>query len=106
LNARVAFCTCPDAETASRLARALVEERLAACVNVIGGVASTYRWNGAVQVDDELLLIIKTSADRAEAMQTRLVELHPYEMPEVLLIEPKSGSAPYLAWLDRETRPA
>jgi periplasmic divalent cation tolerance protein len=106
VNARIALCTCPDAETASRLARALVEERLAACVNVIGAVASTYRWNDAVQVDDELLLVIKTTADRLEAMQARLTELHPYEVPELLAIEPAAGAAPYLAWLDRETRPA
>ena len=106
VNARLAFCTCPDADTASRLARALVDERLAACVNVVGGVVSTYRWQDAVQIDDEVLLVIKTTADRFEALQARLIELHPYEMPEVLAVEPVSGSAPYLAWLDRETRPA
>ena len=106
MNARIVLCTCPDETTASRLARALVDERLAACVNVIGGVASTYRWKDTVQTDDETLLIIKTTADRLDAMQTRLVALHPYEVPEVLAIEPVAGSEPYLAWLDRETRPA
>jgi periplasmic divalent cation tolerance protein len=106
VTARLVLCTCPDAPTASRLARALVEERLAACVNVVGGVASTYRWNGEVHVDDEVLLVIKTMADRFEAMQARLVALHPYDVPEVLAIEPTGGAAPYLAWLERETRPA
>ncbi len=106
MTARLVLCTCPDASTASRLARALVEERLAACVNVVGGVASTYRWNGEVHVDDEVLLVIKTMADRFEAMQARLVALHPYDVPEVLAIEPAGGAAPYLAWLERETRPA
>ena len=106
MTARLVLCTCPDAPTASRLARALVEERLAACVNVVGGVASTYRWNGEVHVDDEVLLVIKTMADRFEAMQARLVALHPYDVPEVLAIEPAGGAAPYLAWLERETRPA
>ena len=106
MSARIVFCTCPDAPTASRLARALVDERLAACVNVIGGVASTYRWNGEVHVDDEVLLVIKTMADRFEAMRSRLVALHPYDVPEVLAIEPATGAAPYLAWLERETRPA
>ena len=106
MSARIVFCTCPDALTASRLAKALVDERLAACVNVIGGVASTYRWNGEVHVDDEVLLVIKTMADRFEAMQARLVALHPYDVPEVLAIEPVAGAAPYLAWLERETRPA
>ena len=106
MSARIVFCTCPDAPTASRLARALVDERLAACVNVIGGVASTNRWNGEVHVDDEVLLVIKTMADRFEAMRSRLVALHPYDVPEVLAIEPAAGAAPYLAWLERETRQA
>jgi periplasmic divalent cation tolerance protein len=106
VTARIVFCTCPDARTASSLARTLVDERLAACVNVIEGVASTYRWNGEVKVDDEVLLVIKTMADRFEAMQARLFALHPYDVPEVLAIEPAAGAAPYLAWLERETRPA
>jgi periplasmic divalent cation tolerance protein len=106
VSARIVFCTCPDAPSASRLAKTLVDEHLAACVNVIGGVASTYRWNGEVHVDDEVLLVIKTMADRFEAMQARLVALHPYDVPEVLAIEPAAGAAPYLAWLERETRPA
>lgn len=106
MTARIVFCTCPDETTASRVALALVTERLAACVNVIGGVASTYRWQETVQTDDEVLLVIKTSADRLDAMQARLVALHPYEVPEVLAIEPVAGSAPYLTWLDRQTHPA
>ena len=106
MDARLAFCTCPDADTASRIARALVDERLAACVNAIAGVVSTYRWNGEVHVDDEVLLLIKTTADRIDAMQARLIALHPYAVPEVLAIEPAAGSAPYLAWIERETRPA
>ena len=106
MTARIVFCTCPDAPTAARLAKTLVDERLAACVNVVGGVASTYRWKDEVHVDDEVLLVIKTMADRFEAMQARLIALHPYEVPEVLAIEPAGGAAPYLAWLERETRPA
>ena len=104
MNARIVFCTCPDATTAARLARTLVDERLAACVNAIGGVASTYRWNGAVETAEEVLLVIKTTADRLEAMQARLVAEHPYDVPEVLALDPAAGYAPYLAWLDRETR--
>ena len=106
MSAHIVFCTCADSETASRLARALVDERLAACVNAIPGVVSTYRWNDAIHTDNEVLLLIKTTADRLDAMQARLLELHPYEIPEVLAIEAVAGSAPYLAWLDRETRPA
>lgn len=104
MNARIALCTCPDAGTAARLARTLVSERLAACVNVVGGVASTYRWNGAVETADEVLLVIKTTAERFDAMQARLVAEHPYEVPEVLAIDPVAGFAPYVAWLADETR--
>ena len=106
MAALVIFCTCPDRETATRLARTLVEERLAACVNAIGGVVSTYRWQDKIEVDDEVLLLIKTTSDQYEALEARLIELHPYEVPEVLAVEPVAGSAPYLAWLDRETHPA
>lgn len=104
VNARIVFCTCPDALTAARLARTLVDERLAACVNAIGGVASTYRWNGAVETADEVMLVIKTTADRFEAMQARLVAEHPYDVPEVIGLDVADGHAPYLAWLGRETR--
>lgn len=106
MQARIVFCTCPNAESAERIARALVEERLAACVNAMGGLVSTYRWKEAIEVDDEVLLLIKTTADRLDALETRLIELHPYEVPELLAIEPVAGSARYLAWLERETRPA
>jgi periplasmic divalent cation tolerance protein len=104
LNARIVFCTCPDATTAARLAHTLVDERLAACVNAIGGVASTWRWNGAVETADEVLLVIKTTADRLEAMQARLVAEHPYDVPEVIALDPAAGYPPYLAWLEREVR--
>lgn len=106
MNARLVLCTCPNRDTAAGLARTLVDERLAACVNAVPGIVSTYRWQDAVHVDEEVLLVIKTTAGRFEAMQARLVELHPYDVPEVLAIEPAAGAAPYLAWLDRETRPA
>jgi periplasmic divalent cation tolerance protein len=100
----IALCTCPDADIGDRIARTLVEERLAACVNRLPGVVSTYRWNGAIAVDEEVLLVIKTSKDRYAAMQARVVELHPYELPEVVALEPGDGYAPYLAWIERETR--
>jgi periplasmic divalent cation tolerance protein len=104
LNARIVLCTCPDTATAARLAHTLVDERLAACVNAIGGVASTWRWNGAVETADEVLLMIKTTADRMEAMQARLVAEHPYDVPEVIALDPAAAYPPYLAWLEREVR--
>lgn len=105
MNARIVFCSCPDAQIAGRIARVLVEERLAACVNAIGGVVSTYRWKDAIEIEDETLLLIKTTADRLDALETRLIELHPYEVPEFLAVEPAAVAAPYLAWLDREIQP-
>ena len=96
--------TCPDADTAQRLARALVEERLAACVSLLPGVASTYRWQGKVERADEVQLLAKTSADRRDALIARLTELHPYELPEILAVETAAGLPAYLDWVAAETR--
>jgi periplasmic divalent cation tolerance protein len=95
--------TCPDAETAARIARALVEERLAACVNRLPGVTSTYRWQGEIHEDAEVLLVIKTTPERFDALRDRLAELHPYEVPELVALEIADGLLAYLAWLVRET---
>ena len=84
------------------LARALVEERLAACVNVLPPMQSFFRWEGAVQRDKERQLVIKTSPARLEALQTRLRALHPYELPEVLVLSAR-GSDDYLAWIREST---
>ena len=96
----VALSTVGTAEDAERIARALVERRLAACVNVVPGVVSFYRWKGAVEKDEERLLVIKTRAERLEALREALVELHPYEVPELVALPVEAGHAPYLAWLD------
>jgi periplasmic divalent cation tolerance protein len=95
----VAFCSCPDDPTARSLAEALVRERLAACVNRIGGVRSTFTWEGRLQEDEEILLIIKTSADLLATLSARIQALHPYEVPEVVAVEIAGGSERYLAWL-------
>jgi periplasmic divalent cation tolerance protein len=105
MDALIALCACPDSATADRIARTLVDERLAACVNRLPGVESTYHWNGAVQVDEEVLLAIKTSRARYAALEARIVALHPYEVPEVIAIPIGEGYAPYLAWIAKETRP-
>jgi periplasmic divalent cation tolerance protein len=88
------------AEDASRLARALVERRLAACVNVVPAVRSFYRWKGRVEEDEERLLVIKTRRDRFEALREALVAMHPYELPEAIAVPIDAGHAPYLAWID------
>ena len=100
------YCTCPDADSARRIAEALVAERLAACVNQLPGIASTYRWQGKVTTDTEHLLLIKTTAARFEALRTRLLALHPYELPELIAVPVKHAHPPYLAWVREATTEA
>jgi periplasmic divalent cation tolerance protein len=104
-DVRAVLTTAPNAEVGALIARALVEERLAACVNVIPGVRSIYRWEDEVQDDPEVVLIIKTRADRCEALAARIKDLHPYDVPEVLVLPAVGGSGPYLAWIETETEP-
>ena len=98
-DVRVVLVTCPHAEAAAGLARTLVEERLAACGNILPGLRSIYRWEGEVQDEPEVLLLLKTTAARFEALRERVVALHPYEVPEVLSLAVDAGHAPYLAWV-------
>jgi periplasmic divalent cation tolerance protein len=101
----VVLSTVGTAEDAARIARALVERRLAACVNVLPGVRSFYRWKGAAEEDEERLLVIKTRRDRFEALREALVALHPYELPEAIVLPIEAGHAPYLAWIDESVSP-
>jgi periplasmic divalent cation tolerance protein len=95
----VVFTACPSAEIAGTLARSLVEERLAACVNQIPGVTSTYIWKDTLQTDAETVLMIKTTAGRFDALKARVKELHPYELPELIAIPVCGGAEKYLAWV-------
>ena len=103
VTALIAHCSCPDAATAARIARVLVEERLAACVQVVPGLTSTYRWQGEVQSASEVLLLIKTSRARLDALKSRLPALHPYDLPELIALDACDGLGPYLAWIAAET---
>lgn len=98
--------TVARAEDAERIALALVERGLAACVNVVSGVTSVYRWKGKVERDEERLLLIKTRGERFEALREALVSLHPYEVPEAIALPIADGHPPYLAWLDESVRTA
>lgn len=100
---RVVLTTAPDEEVAASICRTLLEERLIACGNVISGVRSLYRWEGRVQDEAEVLLVLKTSTDRAEAIVRRVPEIHPYETPEVVVLGVVAGHEPYLNWVVRET---
>ena len=105
MQALMVFCTCPTRESAHILARLLVERRLAACVNLLPQIQSVYRWRDQVEVDDEVLLLIKTRSERLDALKLCVVENHPYELPEIIAVNIESGLAGYLDWIDEQTRP-
>jgi periplasmic divalent cation tolerance protein len=96
--------TCPDAAVAERIARALGEESLAACVNVVPGIRSIYVWNETVQDTQEVLLIAKTTGVRLAELRRRLVELHPYDVPEMVAVRLADGHDAYLRWIAAATR--
>jgi len=91
--------TTENEDQARRIANALVEARLAACVNIVGAIDSVYRWEGRVTTDREALLIIKTTDERYEALERRVIELHTYSTPEVIAVKLERGSSDYLSWL-------
>jgi periplasmic divalent cation tolerance protein len=103
-EALVVLVTTPTVERAAEIARAVVEERLAACGNVVPGLRSIYRWEGRIQDEAEALLVLKTTRARLEALRERVVALHPYDVPEVIAVPVEAGNAPYLAWIAAETR--
>ena len=96
------LCTCPDADTARRLAAGLVEARLAACVNILPGIRSIYRWQGATCDDGEVLMIAKTTALAFAGLERWLQANHPYDVPEVLALPVAAGSRAYLDWVASE----
>ncbi len=97
------LCTVPDASTGQTIARTLVHEGLAACVNLLPGITSVYRWQGEVQENPELLLIIKTTQARYPALEARIKELHPYEVPEIIAHKIEAGLKSYLEWIAQST---
>ena len=97
----LALTTCPDRETAERVAGSLVSERLAACVSVVQGLTSFYEWEGEIQKDEEFLLLIKTRRERFDTLKDALLRLHPYELPELVGVALDTGLDGYLRWIDR-----
>ena len=96
---RIVLTTIGSESDAVALARTLIEERLAACVNVLPAMTSIYRWKGSVEQDNEHQVVIKTSSERLTALEARLRQLHPYELPEFLVLDVAGGGAAYLAWV-------
>ena len=100
----IALSTCPDESTATRIAECLVSERLAACVNRLPAGRSTYFWDGRLQDDAEILLIIKTTGRRLAELTQRLKALHPYELPELVALPAVGGNEGYLEWVRESVR--
>ncbi len=100
LSQCLVLCTCPDTDTARQLADRLVAGRLAACVNIVPGLESVYEWQGKVERDGEVLLIIKSRQDRYGQLEETLQQHHPYELPEILRVSLDGGLQDYLQWID------
>lgn len=103
-KALIVLCTVPDRFTARRIERTLIDERLAACVNRVGPVLSTFRWEGRMTRDKEWLLVIKTTQARYKELERRILSLHPYKAPEVIAADVASGSSAYLEWVAASVR--
>jgi periplasmic divalent cation tolerance protein len=99
LDVRIVLTTIGSESDAIALGKTLVDERLAACVNVLPAMVSIYRWKGAVEQDKEHQILIKTTADRLAGLESRIRQLHPYELPEFLVMDPAGGGAAYVAWV-------
>lgn len=98
----IVLTTCGKSEDAEKIAQALIEKRLAACVNVVAGVRSYYRWQGKIENDNEFLLIVKTARGLVDSLRQELEKLHPYDLPELVVAPIIDGSPNYLAWLEQE----
>ena len=103
-GALLALCACPRGAVAEQIASTLVDRRLAACVNIIPGVQSVYRWQGKIARDDELLLLIKTTTSRFDELSALIVDMHPYELPEVIAVSIERGISEYLQWIEEQVK--
>lgn len=101
----VVLITAPDADVAEQIGGALVDEHLAACVNLVPGVTSLFRWEGAVEKETEVLMIVKGTSSGFERLRRRVIELHPYDSPEVIELPVHAGDDRYLAWVREEVDP-
>jgi len=102
---QIILCTVPDEKTAGQIADALVAEKLAACINIIPSIMSVYRWKDAIAHDQELLLLIKTRASMWPLLEARILELHPYELPEIIAVPIHTGQADYTQWIKNNLTP-
>jgi len=98
-DALMVVCSCPDSECAKQLAERIVSERLAACANVVPGVTSIFEWNGALQSESEVVMVIKTTSQKYPQLEATLRQLHPYEVPEIIATPITHGLPDYLDWV-------
>ena len=98
------LCTCPATGIAGDIAQALVAGKFAACVNIVPGIASRFRWRGNIDQADEHLLLIKTTRDRYPDVEQKVRSMHPYELPEIIAVSIAQGLAEYLEWIEQETK--
>jgi periplasmic divalent cation tolerance protein len=103
-DALLVFTTLPSADKAAEIAKLLVDEKLVACANLLPAIRSIYRWQGKLHDENEVLVLLKTRAENLERLKLRLLEIHPYELPEMLAVPVESGYQPYLDWLAGETK--
>ncbi len=96
----IVYCTCPDSRVAHAIARSLVEQRVAACVNILPAVRSIYSWQGEIHDDAEVLLLIKTGRNHFQALSDIITRMHPYEVPEIIGVPLEAGYQPYLEWIE------
>ena len=100
----IIFCTTPDQKTAQKIAQNLVENHLAACCNILNEVKSVFNWQGKVQIENECLMIVKSVSDKFKQIEKMIIELHPYEIPEIIATDISLGSANYLNWIKENIR--
>ena len=96
---QLVLCTCPDQDSAQIIAEHLIDQKLAACVNILPGITSIYSWQGKRESAQELLLVIKTTKTVYDSLEKTITELHPYELPEIIAANIENGSAGYLSWI-------
>lgn len=104
MSAIVIYCTCPNIETAEKISRLLINQHMAACVNQLPGITSIYEWEGKIQRDQEVLLLIKTTEERFDAIRQLVIEEHPYELPELIAVPISQGLPDYIEWITQCTK--
>ena len=100
----IVLCTCPDNDSANQIARHLVQEKLAACVNILPGLTSVYHWQGKVESSTEVQLIVKTEAVKFDTLSEQINQLHPYDVPEIIALNIQQGDSNYLNWISESLK--